>query len=315
VRPASPWRLGGLSLRDLASRVWRELGDDEVLDRAAALSYYWIFALFPMLLFLTTLLGLVPRGGLMDHLMSYLAGTLPPDAFSMVSRVLAEVQRGAHGGLLSLGAVLTLWAASSGTSSVMNALGKVWDVTESGPWWTRKLLALGLTVGLGFFVVTALVLLVLGPELAAVVAQAVGLGRAFTVTWTVLRWPLAVALALLGVGLIYSVAPASRPRWRGVSPGAVVAVAGWLAASAGLRLYVRRLADYSTTYGPIGGAILLLLWLYVTALVLLVGAEIDAEIARGRHPPVDRLDPLVRRPWRASRPGRRLPSGRSREGT
>jgi membrane protein len=286
--PASPWRLGGLTLRDLASRVWRELGEDEVLDRAAALSYYWIFALFPMLLFLTTMLGLVPRGGLTDQLMSYLAGTLPPDAFSMVSRVLAEVQRGAHGGLLSLSAVLTLWAASSGMSSIMNALGRVWGVADFRPWWRRQLLALGLTIGFALFVITALLLLVLGPELAAVVARAVGLGRAFTLTWNVLRWPLAVALVLVGVGLIYSLAPASRPRWRGVSPGAVVAVAGWLAASATLRLYVSRIADYNATYGSIGGAILLLLWLYVTALVLLLGAEIDAEIAHARQPPVGR---------------------------
>jgi membrane protein len=282
---ASPWRLGGLTVRELAARVWRELGDDEVLDRAAALSYFFVFALFPMLLVLTTLFGLVPGSPLVDHFMSYLAGTLPPDAFSMVSRVLAEVQRGAHGGLLSLGAVGALWAASSGMSSIMTALDAVWGVPESRSWWKRRLLALGLTGGFALFIVTGLLLLVLGPEIAAGVAQAVGLGEAFTTTWNVLRWPVAVALVLVGVGLIYALAPASRPRWRGVTPGSVVAVAGWLAAAAGLRLYVARLADYNATYGSIGGAILLLFWLYLTALVLLVGAEIDAEIAHARHAP------------------------------
>jgi membrane protein len=264
--------------------VWWELGDDEVLDRAAALSYYFLFALFPMLLFLTTLLGLVPRGGLMDDLMGYLARTLPDDAFTMVTRVLAEVQRGAHGGLLSLGALATLWAASSGMSSIMSALGAVWDVTESRPWWTRRLLALGLTAAFAAFVVTSLLLLVVGPEIAAGLARAVGLGRAFTQTWNVLQWPVAAALALLGIGLVYALAPAAGPRWRGITPGSVMAVLGWLAASAGLRLYVTRVADYNATYGSIGGAILLLLWLYVTALVLLVGAEIDAEISHAAQP-------------------------------
>jgi membrane protein len=294
-RPASPWRLGGLTLRELASRVWRELDDDEVLDRAAALSYYLVFALFPMLLVLTTLLGLVPRGGLVEQLMAYVAGALPPDAFSMVSRVLAEVERGAHGGLLSLGAAAALWAASSGMGSIMRALSVAWDVVESRPWWQRRLLALGLTAGFSLFIVTALLLLVFGPEIAAGVAQVVGLGPAFTVAWSVLRWPLAVGLALIGVGFVYAVAPAGGPRWRGVTPGTVVAVASWLGATAGLRVYVGRIADYNATYGSIGGAILLLLWLYLTGLVLLVGAEVDAEIARAGHAPAG--CPACRRLW------------------
>jgi membrane protein len=276
----SPWRLGGLSVRELAVRVWNEIGEDEIVDRAAALSYYFVFALFPMVLFLAALIGLIPNVRLMEALIGYLAEALPPDAASVTTRVLREILEGAHGGLLSVGALAALWAASNGMGSIMTALNAAYDVQDARPWWKRRLLAVGLTVVFAGFTLTALILLVLGPEIAATLARHIGLGSVFTMAWTVLRWPAALILALVGVSLVYYLAPWVRQPFSWVTPGSVVAVAGWLLASAGLRLYVTRFSDYNATYGSIGGAILLLLWLYLTSVALLVGAEINAEIAK-----------------------------------
>jgi membrane protein len=212
--------------------------------------------------------------------MDYLAEALPPDAASLTTRVLGEILTGAGGGLLSVGALAALWAASNGMGSIMTALNAAYDVVDNRSWWKRRLVAVGLTVVFAGFILTALILLVLGPEIAEGLARYVGLGSVFTTVWNVVRWPVALFLALLGVGLVYYLAPAVTQRWYWVTPGSAVAVAGWLVASAGLRLYVTHFANFNATYGSIGGAILLLLWLYLTGLIILVGAEINAEIAK-----------------------------------
>jgi membrane protein len=306
----SPWNLGGLSVKELGRRVWYELSADEIIDRAAALAYYFLFALFPTLLFLTALLGLLPLPGLMERLLDYVDQAVPPTAASILSHTLKEIQAGARGGLLSIGAVGALWAASSGMASVMTALNVAYDVEDARPWWTRRLLSILLTVGFALFILTALVLLVFGVNIGAAVAARLGLGALFTVTWTVLSVPVVVSFVLVGIALVYYFAPAAKQHWRWVTPGSAVALVLWLAMSLGLRLYVTRFSDYSATYGSIGGVILLMLWLYLTGLALLIGAEINAEIehaaaergavtakAPGEHTaPVDRrageLEPL-----------------------
>jgi membrane protein len=285
-RADSPWRLGGLNVRELATRVWAEISDDEIVDRAAALSYYFVFALFPTILFLTALLGLLPSANLIDALIEYLGRVLPSDAYSMLTKTLAEVLRGARSSLVSVGALAALWAASNGMGSIMTALATAYDVSDPRPWWRRRLVALGLTVLFAMFTLTALVLLVVGPLLAETITARIGVGAAFTTAWNVLRWPTALVLVLAGVSLLYYLAPPVRQRWYWVTPGSAVAVIGWLAASAGLRAYVAQFAHYNATYGSIGGVILLLLWLYLTGVMLLVGAEVNAEIAkaaRERH--------------------------------
>lgn len=298
-------------MRELGRRVWDELFKDEIMDRAAALAYYFLFALFPTLLFLTALLGLLPLPGLMERLVAYIDQAVPPDAASILGRTLEEIQAGARGGLLSIGAVAALWAASSGMASMMTALSVAYDVEDIRPWWTRRLLAILLTLGFALFILTALVLLVFGVNIGAAVAAGLGLGGLFTLTWNVLSVPVVVAFVLVGIALVYYFAPAAKQHWRWVTPGSAVALVLWLAMSLGLRLYVARFTDYTATYGSIGGVILLMLWLYLTGLALLIGAEINAEIeqaaaargavtakAPGEHTaPVDRrageLEPLA----------------------
>ena len=274
----SPWHLGGLSLRQLGNRVYDEIWTDELLDRAAALSYYFAFALFPALLFLTALVGLLPVPKLMDQLMAHFYQVLPDDTASMLSRTLAEVVRGAGGGLLSIGAVFALWAASSGMASVMAALNAAYEVEDPRPWWKRRLISIVLTLGFSVFTVTGLLLLVFGPRIGQGVAAWFGLGQVFTVVWNVVSWPVILVLVLTAIALVYYLAPAVRQQWQWVTPGSVFAGFVWIGVSLGLRYYVRWFGNYNATYGSIGGVILLLLWLYVSSLVLLLGAEINSEI-------------------------------------
>lgn len=274
----SPWNLGGLTLRELGSRVWNEIGEDEVTDRAAALAYYFLFALFPTLLFLTVLLGMLPLPGMMDRLLQYMDQALPSDAASIVRRTWAEIYRGARGGLLSIGALTAIWASSNGMASIMSALNVAYDIDDTRPWWKRRLLAILLTFGFAVFILAALVLLMFGPLIGAGVAGLFGLGTMFTSVWSIVSLPIVVFFVLVGIALVYYLAPAAEQHWRWVTPGSVVALTLWLAMSWGLRLYVSRFADYNATYGSIGGIMLLMLWLYLTGVVMLVGAEINAEI-------------------------------------
>jgi membrane protein len=274
----SPWNLGGLSVRELGRRVYNEIETDEVLDRAAALAYYLVFALFPTLLFLTALLGLFPLPGLMDRLFEYVDQTLPPDAASVLQRTLEEIQRNARGGLLSVGALGALWASSSGMNSMIAAINVAYDVSDRRAWWKRRLIALLLTVGFGVFILAALVLLVFGGTIGEVVATHLGLGAYFTTAWNVVSVLLVIGCVLFGLAMVYYLAPDARQHWWWVTPGSATALTLWLALSFGLRLYVSHFANYSATYGSIGGVILLILRLYLSGVVLLVGAEINAEI-------------------------------------
>lgn len=280
----SSWKLGGLSLPDLARRVWREIGNDEVTDRAAALSYYFLFALFPALLFLTALLGFLPVEGLQERLLSYARDMLPPDAASTLERTLTEIVSERRGGLVSIGVLAALWASSNGMASVMSTMNRVWGVKEQRSWWRRRVLAVGLTLGFSAFIVASLVLLVFGGVIGGTVANVFGLGQLFKVVWNAVSIPIVIVCALFGIELVYYVAPARKREWRWITPGATVALVAWLAMSFGLRVWVSRFADYSATYGSIGGVILLMLWLYLTSVVVLVGAEIDAEIEAVARP-------------------------------
>ena len=275
---ASPWKLGGLGVVELAKRVWAEFSDDEIAERAAALAYYFLFALFPALLFLTALLGLLPIPDLMDRLMTYVAQTLPGDAASIIEKTLNEIVAGAGGGLLSLGVLGALWAGSNGMHSIMSALNVAYDVEENRPWWKAKLLAIALTLGFSVFILSALVLIAFGPTLGEKVAATVGLGAVFTVVWNIVSIPIIMALVAIGIALVYYLAPNVEQHWRWVTPGSAVALVLWLAASFALRFYVTTFADYNATYGSIGGVILLMLWLYLSGIALLLGAEVNSEI-------------------------------------
>jgi membrane protein len=279
-RQVSPWKLGGLTVRQLAARVFTEIGKDELTDRAAALSYYFVFALFPSLLFLTALVGLFPERDLMERLLTPAQEVLPPDAASLVSRTLAEVQRGASGHLLSVGAVVALWGASRGMVSIITTLNVVYGVTSPRPWWRRQLVAVVLTGAFSLLALGTILSLVFGERVGQAAAAWAGVGGKFATVWGLAQWPLGLVFALTGIDLVYHFAPAVRQRWYWLTPGSVFAGVAWIGASLGFRAYVSAFANYNATYGSIGGVILLLLWLYLSSMALLVGGEINSVIAR-----------------------------------
>jgi len=270
----SAWKLGGLSIVELGKRVWNGI-DGGILDRSAALSYYFIFALFPTLLFLTALLALLPIPHLLERLMAYVGDVLPGDAGLLVRNTVGEALHDFHPGLLSLGAVTALWAASSGMTSIMTALN-----VESRSWWRQRVLAIGLTIVFSILAVVALVLLMFGQDLGEAIARHMGWGAVYRIMWQVGRWPLAMVVGLAAISLVYRLAPAANQRWAWVTPGAAFAVTAWAIMSVALRFYVGYFANYNATYGSIAGIILLMLWLYLSGVVLLVGAAINSQIAR-----------------------------------
>jgi membrane protein len=160
--------------------------------------------------------------------------------------------------------------------SIRTALNVAYDAHERRTWWRQRFDALALTLSFSLFTLLALVLLVFGERVGDAVAGALGVGAMFTRAWNIARWPAILLLALLGITLVYHFAPAVRQRWHWVTPGSAFALIGWVVASYGLRLYVTYFGNYNATYGSIGGVILLMLWLYLSSLTLLVGAEIDA---------------------------------------
>ena len=275
----SPWRLGGLGVIELGKRVWTEANEDEIFDRAAALSYYFVFAIFPALLFLTSLLGMLPSPDLMKRVMAYVEQAMPADSASIIEKTLSEIVGNARGSLASIGALSALWAASGGLNAMMTALSVTYDVQDSRSWLKRKAIAIGLTFALAIVLLSAAVLMVFGGPIGWFLGNTVGLGNVALRVWSILQWPLAVVFLVFGIALLYYAAPAvTHRKWYWVTPGSLVATLGWIAMSIGLRFYVSHFSNYTATYGSITGVVLLLLWLYLTGVVLLLGSEVNAEI-------------------------------------
>jgi membrane protein len=275
---SSPWKFGGLGAKELARRVMHEIQKDECLGRASQLAYYFLFALFPFFLFLTTLLGYLPIPDLLDRLLETLGQMLPGEALQLVEDNIRQLVTGRRGGLLSFGILAALWTSSSALTAIIDSLNRAYDVEEGRPFWKVRLTAIGLTVGLSAFIVVALVLLTFGPQLGGWVADLVGLGQVFELTWNILRWPAIVCLLVVATTLVYYFAPDVEQEWKWITPGSACAVLGWLLASLGFAFYVNHFGSYNATYGSIGAVIVLLTWMYVSGLLLLVGGEINAEI-------------------------------------
>jgi membrane protein len=257
--PVSPWRLSGLSPGVLARRVYANIRSPNLFDRGQPRVLFLVRAL-PCLLFITAIVGLLPGPRLMDRLLDYASQVLATDAASLLERTVEEVIRGARSSLVSLGMLGALWGASSGMVSISKGLNVAFDVRDTRTWWRHRLEAMALTVGFSVLTVVALPLLVFGERIGDAVAKALGVGAAFTGAWNIARWPALTLCALVGIMLVYQLAPAARQHWRRVTPGAIFALAGWLVASYALRLYVTYFGNYNATYGSIGGVILLMLW-------------------------------------------------------
>jgi membrane protein len=276
--------LGRLTFKELAARTWRETNEDNILGRAAELAYYFLLALFPMLIFLTSLVGFLP--GLREAIFTGLAKFVPGEAMRLVSETISDVTRRRSSGLISFGILGALWAASGGVTAVMGTLNTAYDVREERSFWKVRLIAIGLTVLLALLVVGGTALIMFGDRFAAWLAAQLGRGTTFTIVWGIVHYLMGLALSFLGLELIYYFGPNVEQDWKWITPGAVFAVISLVFASLLFSLYLRFAPDYSATYGSLGAVVVLMLWLYLMGAVILIGGEINAEIAHAADKPL-----------------------------
>jgi membrane protein len=269
---------GGLGFMEIVQRIYNEVLDDDCLGRAAQLAYYFLFALFPFLLFLTTLLGYLPVPNLIDNIMLLLARALPREALGLIQDNVHALVTQPKGGLLSFGIIAALWTSSSAIMAITAGLNQAYGVEESRPWWKVRIVAVVLILGSSLFVIAATVLLIFGPQLGTWLASSIGLGDMFTVAWNIARWIIIPLCLIVALASLYYFAPDVEQQWRWITPGSVCAVIGWILASLGFSYYVNNFGSYNTTYGSIGAVIVLLTWLYVTGFFILVGGEINSEL-------------------------------------
>jgi membrane protein len=277
----SMWKLGGIGWVQLAKRVWAEINEDDVWGRAAQLAYYFLLALFPLLIFFTAALGLMLGAGegLRTSLFNYLSQVMPGSAFQLVDSTMTEITGSSGAGKLSFGLLATLWAASNGMGAITQSLNAAYDVKDERPWWKQRLVAVALTMALSVLVIGALLLMLVGGRVADALAAHYELGGFFPIAWKTIQWPLIFAFMVTSFALIYYFAPDVRDqKWMWLTPGSTIGVVLWLLVSLGFKLYLHFFNSYSATYGSLGAVIILMLWLYLTGAAILIGSEINSEI-------------------------------------
>jgi len=255
-----------------------EVVADNCLGLAAQLAYYFFLALFPALLFITAIISFIPVAGLLDTITGMLGRVAPGEVLSIIQDQILKIAHEKNGGLLTIGMLGAIWSSSSGVTAIIDTLNQAYDIQESRPWWKVRLLALGLTLALALFIVVSFALVLVGPTLAERVAVWLHVGPAFAWTWKILQWPVVVGLVTFAMAMIYYYAPDAEQEWIWITPGSILATLLWLLISLGFKFYVVHFTSYNATYGAIGGVIVLMLWFYVSALAVLIGAELNAEI-------------------------------------
>jgi membrane protein len=266
-----------LTWRELLARTVKEALDDNIFGMAAQLSYYFFFSLFPALLLLA-IASYFPVQTLVNDVLTTLGGFAPPEAISIITDQIKKIREAKPGGLVTFGVAAAIWSSSSAMSAVINTLNNAYDIEEGRPWWKVQLTAISLTLGVAVFILISFALVIAGPALAGKVAVWMYLGPAFEWTWKILQWPVVFALACTGIGLIYYFAPDAEQDWVWITHGSLFATTLWLIASLGFKYYVVNISSYSATYGVIGGVMVLMLWFYISGAVILLGAEMNAEI-------------------------------------
>jgi membrane protein len=282
--PGSPWKLGGLTPWLLARNVAADIQANNFLGRASELAFDFLFALFPLILFMLTLFGLFASRSveLQENFLSYFADFLPPVAFQLLRKTTVELAANAGGGKLTFGIVTALWFASRSVDSMISALNLAYRVREARSWWRVRMIALGLTLSITIFLLAALFIVLASSRFVDWLGMALGLQPVVVAIWKDLQWPTAVFFVLASYSLIYFFGPGllKKRRWCWLTPGSVFGASVWLLASIGFRIYLHFFDSYTSSYGSLGAVMILLAWLYVTALAFLIGGEINAEIDR-----------------------------------
>ncbi|HKH12957.1 MAG TPA: YihY/virulence factor BrkB family protein [Rubrobacter sp.] len=258
---------------------------DDALGLAAQLAYYLILAIFPFILFLVAVLDAFGSSSpqFVDELFGYLRQVMPAQVFDLIETYTERTLRDEDTapGLLSVGILGTIWAASGAFSALINALNRAYDVQETRPFWKVKGIAILMTLGLSVLILGGVLLLIAGPSIGETIAEVFTLGDEFVMVWNVARWPAALLFMVATVALLFYFAPDAGQPFRWITPGGFVGIALWVLASLAFNAYLG--SDFNTydkTYGSIGTVIILLLYLYVSSLTILFGATLNATLVR-----------------------------------
>ena len=273
----------GYRVESVATRTLREILDDSLLGLSAQTAYYFFFSLFPLLLFVAPLLSLVGnKEETFGLLATQLQQVVPNEGWALIGGVIKDVVYAKNApGLMSVGALLAVWAGSNVFSALIDTLNSAYDVTDTRPWWRKKLLAVASVVVIGFVILISTVLILGGERLSAWIADRLALGESVRTALGYAQIPIGFALLVTIAWLAYYFLPNLRQSKRQVLVGAVFTTIAWTAVTLGLRVYVTSFANYNATYGAIGGVIVLLTWMYYSMFVLLVGGELASELHHG----------------------------------
>jgi membrane protein len=269
-----------LPIKTALIRTYSDVQRNHTLQMAAALSYYFVLSFFPALILLSAVVAYLPVPNLFEQALSLMSQFLPADSMGLVRRVLADVITPNRGTFLSFGVLGTLWAASGGFSAAIEALNIAYDAKDDRPFWKTRPLAIALALITGFLLLLALSVMIVGPRFGEWLAARIHLSKLFALLWPYLHWTIAIGFTVLAVEALYFLAPNVKQRFLATLPGAVLAVGCWLGLSYLLGMYFRHFANFNKTYGTLGAAIALMTWLYWTGFAMLLGAELNAELAK-----------------------------------
>ncbi len=259
------------------------------LQIAAALSYYLVLSVFPGLMFLSAVAGSIPLPDLFGRVLGFMAELLPPDTMKMVQSVLLDILSTNRKAWLSFGTIGTIWVATAAFDAIIEGLDIAYDVSDDRPYWRTRLLAVGLAAITGILLITALAVMMVGPRFGIWLSSKISLSTLFVLLWPFIHWTVAVVFTLLAVEVLYYLGPNVKQRFLATLPGAVLAVSCWIGLSYLLGFYFRHVANFSRTYGTLGGVVAFMSWFYWNSFALLVGAELNAELAKesskGQLPP------------------------------
>jgi membrane protein len=267
-------------LKDALLRTYDDIEDHHTLQMAAALSYYFVMSLFPSLIVLSAIVTYLPVPDLFNHALNLMAIFIPPDSMGIVKKVLADVVTPNRTAFLSIGVVGTLWAASGGFAAAIEALNIAYDVQETRPFWKTRPLSIGLAVLIGLLLITALGVMIVGPQFGTWLSGRLHLSLLWQWIWPYIHWTISIGFTVVAVEVLYFLGPNVKQRFFATLPGAILAVGCWIGLSYLLGIYFRSFANFNKTYGTLGAAIALMVWLYWTGFAMLVGAELNAELAK-----------------------------------
>jgi membrane protein len=282
--PDQPTELGGRGWWHALKRSFKEFKDDNLTDWAAALTYYGVLAIFPALIVLVSVLGLVGESAT-QPLIDNLGSVAPGPAKEIFTSAIENIQggQGAAGVLFIVGLLGALWSASGYVAAFMRASNAIYDMPEGRPVWKTLPVRVGLTVVLLTLLAVTTIAVVLTGGLAEKVGDLIGLGSTAVTVWNIAKWPVLLVVVSFMFALLYWAAPnVKQPGFRWVSPGGTLAVIGWLIASLAFAFYVANFGSYNKTYGALAGPIVFLVWLWISNIMILMGAEFNAELERER---------------------------------